>query len=104
MSHEERGIVTSLFKSMQHERQVAAQPTQHTSGQAEILDVEWKVGRQGRLTPVGLIAPLLLAGTNCNHVSLHSLSWIQDMKLAIGSRVTVCRCGKLAPQVVAVVN
>jgi len=77
---------------------------QNSKAESVLKEVIWQVGRQGRLTPVGIIEPVVLAGATIERVTLNNLSWIRDMKLRIGSRILVVRSGEVIPQIVEVLD
>jgi len=65
-----------------------------------LLDVEWGVGRLGQLSPVGLLAPVELAGTTVKRVSLHNIKFIKKMNLQIGCELLLQKSGDIIPYVV----
>ncbi len=77
---------------------------QNAKTETTLLDVIWQVGRQGRLTPVGIVEPVVLAGATIERVMLNNLSWIQEMGLKIGSRVMLMRSGDVIPKIVEVLD
>jgi DNA ligase (NAD+) len=83
--------------------QVCFKP-QNAKAESILREVRWQVGRQGRLTPVGVIDPVVLAGATITNVTLNNQSWIDDMGLKIGSRVMVVRSGDVIPQITEVLD
>lgn len=77
---------------------------QNSQAETVLKDVIWQVGRQGRLTPVGVVEPVILAGATIERVTLNNYSWIQEMGLKIGSRVMLMRSGDVIPKVVEVLD
>lgn len=65
-----------------------------------LLDVEFGRGKSGRITPVGLIKPVLIDGTTVGRVSLHGLDWISALNLEINDLVEVAKAGDIIPQIV----
>jgi DNA ligase (NAD+) len=78
--------------------------TQNAKSESVLLDVIWQVGRQGKLTPVGVLEPVVLAGATIQRVTLTNITWIRAMGLEIGSRVEVVRSGDVIPQITAVLD
>jgi len=72
--------------------------------QAEIVRVNWFVGRMGRITPVAVITPTKLAGTMVTNVSLHNLANVRALELHVGDTVLVEKAGEIIPQVVRVIS
>jgi DNA ligase (NAD+) len=81
-----------------------AYKAQNARTESVLKEVIWQVGRQGRLTPVGVIDPVVLAGATIERVTLNNLSWIRSMGLKIGSSVVVVRSGDVIPQIVEVLD
>jgi DNA ligase (NAD+) len=75
---------------------------QSAMGETYLREVIWQVGRQGKLTPVGIIEPLTLAGAVITRVNLNNITWIENMGIKVNSRVTVCRSGDVIPVIVRV--
>jgi DNA ligase (NAD+) len=69
---------------------------------AEILKVQWFVGRTGRVTPVAVISPTRLAGTTVTNVTLHNYAAVLELGIDIGDKVLVEKAGDIIPQVVRV--
>lgn len=75
---------------------------QNAKTETVLKDVVWQVGRFGRLTPVGIVEPVTLAGARIERVTLNNLSWIESMGVKIGSRVVIMRSGDVIPKIVSV--
>jgi len=71
---------------------------------ADIVRVNWFVGRMGKITPVAVITPTKLAGTTVTNVSLHNLANVRDLDLHVGDTVLVEKAGEIIPQVVRVIS
>jgi DNA ligase (NAD+) len=70
--------------------------------QTQVLGIEVQVGRTGKLTPVGKLAPVFVGGVTVSNVTLHNEDFIKSLDLRIGDTVIVRRAGDVIPQVVAV--
>ncbi len=69
-----------------------------------LLEIEIAVGRTGVLTPTGIFAPVLLAGTTVSRASLHNSDYIAQKDIRIGDKVLIRKAGEIIPEVVAVVS
>lgn len=67
-----------------------------------LLNVEWQVGKTGRLTPRATMEPVLLAGTTVRHASLHNADQIAMLGLMLGDLVEIEKAGEIIPHVVGV--
>ena len=64
-----------------------------------LLDIEIQVGRTGRLTPRAVLEPVSLGGTRVSFATLHNASYISNLDIRIGDRITVRRAGDVIPQI-----
>jgi len=63
-----------------------------------VLDrVDWQVGSQGRLTPVGKVQPVAVGGTTITSVTLHNQAEIKRLDVQIGDTIEVIRSGDVIP-------
>ncbi|MBQ6626666.1 MAG: NAD-dependent DNA ligase LigA [Ruminococcus sp.] len=70
--------------------------------ETELLDIEINVGRTGALTPVGIFAPVLLAGTTVSRATLHNEDFIREKNIHIGDVVVIRKAGEIIPEVLSV--
>jgi len=73
-------------------------------GLSNVIDITYSVGKSGRVTPVVHLQPLALSGRQVTKVSGRSLPWLEQAKIAIGSRVEIELVGNATPQLTRVVN
>ena len=66
--------------------------------------IEVQVGRTGKLTPVGHLRPVLLAGTTVSRVSLHNQDEIDRKDIRAGDQVEIEKGGDIIPKVLSVVD
>lgn len=69
-----------------------------------LIDILWKLGKDGELTPVGLFKPVVLDGTIVKHASLHNLGWIIDNQVFPGCKVEIAKKGEIIPQLLRILE
>lgn len=64
-----------------------------------LTNIEWSASRTGLINPVAIFDTVDLEGTNVSRASLHNVSYIEDLKLGIGDKVTVYKANMIIPQI-----
>lgn len=72
--------------------------------EAEILSVDWTVGRTGVVTPTANLTPVQLAGTTVSRATLHNVDYIAEKDIRIGDTVIIYKAGDIIPAVLQVVT
>ncbi|MBV4426032.1 NAD-dependent DNA ligase LigA [Clostridium tyrobutyricum] len=70
----------------------------------KLLDVEWNVGRSGRVTPTAILEPVELAGATIKRATLNNMDDIIRKGIKIGCRVFVRRSNDVIPEIMGVVE
>ncbi len=66
----------------------------------QLLDIEWQVGKTGKLTPRAKMEPVELAGTTVTHASLHNFGEVLRKDIRVGDTVVIEKAGEIIPQVI----
>lgn len=90
----------SLGATSHHENCRVAYKFKDESEETTITDIAWQIGRTGVLTPVAFFEPITLDGTTVSSALIHNVSYIKEMKLAIGETVAVAKMNMIIPQIV----
>ena len=65
-----------------------------------LLDVEWTMGRTGVLTPVAILEPIEIDGTEVSRASLHNISIMKELGIKYQStKVMVYKANMIIPQI-----
>jgi len=70
----------------------------------KLLAVNHQVGKTGKITPRATFEPILLAGTEVQHATLHNYGMIRQRDLHLGDTVEVEKAGEIIPQLVSVIK
>ena len=65
----------------------------------KVLDIDWTMGKTGRITPTLIFEPVEIDGTSINKASLHNLTIFKNFKLSHGDRVLIYKANQIIPQV-----
>ncbi|WP_024613913.1 NAD-dependent DNA ligase LigA [Clostridium sp. Ade.TY] len=68
----------------------------------KLLDVEWNVGRSGRVSPTAILDPVELAGVTVKRATLNNMDDIKRKGVRIGSEVLVRRSNDVIPEIMGV--
>lgn len=71
-------------------------------GRTRIVDVEFRVGRTGVLTPRFKFEPLRLAGSTVTYATGNNQDFINDLDLRIGDIAIVQKAGDIIPEIIGV--
>ena len=72
--------------------------------EAQLLSVDWTVGRTGVVTPTANLTPVQLAGTTVSRATLHNVDYIAEKDIRKDDTVIVCKSGDIIPAVLRVVE
>lgn len=65
-----------------------------------LLDVEWTMGRTGVLTPVAILKPIEIDGSEVSRASLHNISVMEELGIKYqGNKVMVYKANMIIPQI-----
>ncbi|NWK09605.1 NAD-dependent DNA ligase LigA [Clostridium cadaveris] len=67
-----------------------------------LMDVEWNVGRSGRVSPTAILEPVELAGVTVKRATLNNMDDIHRKGVRLGSKVFVRRSNDVIPEIMGV--
>lgn len=70
----------------------------------KLLEVEWNVGRSGRVTPTALLEPVDIGGVTVKRATLNNMDDIERKGVKIGNRVFLRRSNDVIPEIMGVVG
>lgn len=69
-----------------------------------ILDVEWSVGKTGRVSPVAILEPVMIGDALVSRATLNNPGFIEMLGIEIGDTVALIRSGEIIPKILYKVN
>ena len=66
-----------------------------------LLDIDVQVGRTGRVTPFGIMEPVLVSGSTVARATLHNATEVARKGVLIGDTVVLRKAGDVIPEIVA---
>lgn len=68
----------------------------------QLLDVEWNVGRSGRVTPTAILEPVEIGGVTVKRATLNNMDDINRKGVKIGDKVFLRRSNDVIPEIMGV--
>lgn len=83
-----------------HPRGAFAYKEHQVGVRTKLLDVEWKVGKSGVVSPVAILEPVVVGEATVSRATLHNIAYIEALDLEIGCDVEIIRSGEIIPRIV----
>lgn len=100
----ELDVREGLGYTAHHPRWALAFKFDAPTAQTRLLDVQVQVGRNGRVTPVGILEPVKIAGSTVARATLHNQEYIDMLELGRGDTVSISKRGDIIPAVEKVIE
>ncbi len=92
-----------LFDEMgftaKHPRGAYALKERQEAVETKILDVEWQVGKSGKVTPVAILEPVMIGDATISRATLNNVGFIETLGIEIGDTVAIIRSGEIIPRI-----
>lgn len=89
----------SLGKTSHHFRNGLAFKFYDDTFKTKLKNIEFSIGKTGVLTPTAVFDPVEIDGTTIERASLHNISILRGLNLAIGDIIGVYKANQIIPQV-----
>jgi DNA ligase (NAD+) len=90
-----------LFEEMgytaDHPRGAYAAKIRGAHVETTLLDVEWQVGKSGKVTPVAILEPVFVGDALVSRATLNNQGFIEALGIEIGDKVAIIRAGEVIP-------
>lgn len=100
--YDELALHEELGETSHHPRYKIAFKFAGDTKTTTIQEIEWGVSRNGRLTPVALVAPVELSGAMIGRVTLHNFGLAKNFELKSGDKIEIIRSGEVIPKFLGV--
>ena len=90
----------SLGKTSHHYNHSIAFKFEEDAYTTKLLDVQYQVGRTGRITPVAIIEPVEIDGSTITKASVHNLNKLAELQLQKGDTVSIIKAKQIIPQII----
>ena len=75
-----------------------------TMADTTIENIDFAIGRTGKLTPRAKVTPVKLLGTTVTYATLHNQDYINEKRIGIGAKVKIAKRGEIIPAVEEVIE
>lgn len=100
----ERSLYDELGTTSKSPRYATAYKFKAEEVETEILDVIFSVGRTGQITPVAVLAPVMVAGSLVSKATLHNEAYVMDKDIHIHDQALIKKAGDIIPEVIRVLT
>lgn len=97
-------IREDLGETSHHPRWAIAYKFDSPAAETILDDVVIQIGRNGRVSPVAILAPVQIAGSIVARATLHNQEYIDILELGKGDRVSISKRGEIIPAVERVIE
>lgn len=64
-----------------------------------LKEIKWNTSRTGLINPIAIFEPVYLEGTTVSRASVHNVSIVKELELAIGDEILVYKANMIIPQI-----
>lgn len=89
----------SMGFTAKHPKGAYALKQRNEAVETELLDVIWQTGKSGKVTPVAILAPVMVGDAKVSRATLNNIAFIRALDLHIGDIVGIVKAGDIIPQV-----
>lgn len=94
----------SLGRTAKFPRHSVAFKWADDTAETTITEIEWSPSRTGLINPVAIFEPVELEGTTVTRASLHNVSILEKLGIAVGRKVMVYKANMIIPQISVCLN
>lgn len=95
----DNALFAQLGYTAKHPRGAYALKERQEAVETRILDVEWQVGKSGKVTPVAILEPVMVGDAQVSRATLNNVGFIESLGIEIGDTVALVRSGEVIPKI-----
>ncbi len=99
LTYEDVAYGESLGQTAKFPRHSIAFKWEDETAETTLREIEWSPSRTGLINPVAIFDAVELEGTSVSRASVHNISVMRELKLAIGDRIRVYKANMIIPQI-----
>ncbi len=69
-----------------------------------LIDIKYKIGKNGIITPIGIIKPINIGGVNIKKINLYNLNYLNKLSIKIKDKIIVERSGDVIPKINKIIS
>lgn len=74
------------------------------SAEAEVIEVEWNISKDGYIKPKLKIVPTKLSGVIISNITAYNAKYIIDNKIGVGAIIRLIRSGDVIPKIISIIK
>jgi len=74
------------------------------SAEAEVIEVEWNISKDGYIKPKLRIVPTKLSGVVISNITAYNAKYIIDNKIGVGAIIRLIRSGDVIPKIISIIK
>jgi DNA ligase (NAD+) len=90
-------LFNSLGNTISHPRGAVAFKFANKKKTTFLTDIQWQVGKNGRIIPVGIVNPIIIDGVSIKKVTLHNYDFVKNLN---STTIIIERAGGVIPKAI----
>ena len=70
----------------------------------EIVDIEWKISKDGYINPTVIIKPVKIGGVTISRVTAFNAKYVKENNLGKGAKIEIVRSGDVIPKIEKIIK
>jgi len=100
----DEAIKVKMGANSHHHRWMLAKKIKGEHAITTVVDIEWRTGRTGRITPTVILDPVHLSGAKISRVTAHHAGNVKKLGIGEGATLRILRSGEVIPFIDKVIH